>query len=470
MFSDQTPEVIVQRGIMLASIFQDKKFFSTMLRLAAPIMLQNLVFSSLGLVDGLMIGQLGEGAVAAVGVANQVFFLVTLLLFGITSGTAIFIAQYWGQKDLKRIQSVLGIGLLMSVVGSLVFSLGAIIAPLKVLGIYTTDPAVLFQGESYLRIVAFSYVFSAITFTFSSAMRSTENVRLPMTISLMALSINTLLNYCLILGNFGFPALGVNGAAIATVVSRTLETILLLIIIYKQKTPVAARVTSLLNYQILPLRKFFKILLPVIATEITWSFGIATYNVVYARIGTESIAAINIAATLDRLIFVIFIGLGNSCAIMLGNRIGAGENDLAKNYGKKFLVIGASGAAFFGLIMITLANPLLSLYRVSTATIEYTFRILIAMAISLPIRSLNFMILIGILRSGGDTRFAFIADAGMVWLVGVPLALLGAFVLELPIYWVYPLILIQEIVTVSLGMYRFFSNKWIHSLTTPEKA
>lgn len=455
---------------MLASLFQDKKFFSSMLKLATPIMLQNLIFSSLGLVDGLMIGQLGEGAVAAVGVANQVFFLVQLLLFGITSGTAIFIAQYWGQKDLKRIQSVMGVSLLMCIVGSSIFSIGAIIAPLKVLGVYTIDPAVLGQGESYLRIVAFSYVFTAVTLTFSAALRSTENVRLPMIISLLALSINTFLNYCLILGNFGFPALGVNGAAIATVISRSLETILLLIIIYQQKSPVAARISSLLNYKLLPMRKFFKTILPVIATEITWSFGIATYNVVYARIGTESIAAINIASTLDRLIFVVFLGLGMACSIMLGNRIGAGEIDLAKDYGKKFLVIGASGAAFFGLIMITLANPLLSLYKVSAATIEYTFRIMIAMGLSLPIRSLNFMVLIGILRSGGDTRFAFIADAGMVWIVGVPLALLGAFVLDLPVYWVYPMVLIQEIVTVSLGFYRFFSNKWIHSLTIPETA
>jgi putative MATE family efflux protein len=455
---------------MLASLLEDKKFLSTMIRLASPIMLQNLVFSSLGLVDGLMIGQLGEDAVAAVGVANQVFFLLQLLLFGITSGTAIFIAQYWGQKDIKRIRSVLGLSLLMSVIGSLVFGLAAIIAPLKILRIYSTDPAVLVQGESYLQVVAFSYLFIAITLAFSAALRSTENVRLPMAISLLALSINTLLNYCLILGNFGFPALGVNGAAIATVISRSLEAILLLAMVYKKSLPVAGKVNSFLEISILPLKKIFNTILPVIATEITWSLGIATYNVVYARIGTESIAAINIASTLDRLVFVGFLGLGMACSIMLGNRIGAGEIDLAKDYGKKFLVIGVSGAALFGLIMILLANPLLSFYKISAATVDYTFRIMIAMALSLPIRSSNFMLLIGILRSGGDTRFAFIADAGMVWVVGVPLALLGSYVLKLPVYWVYPMVLIQEIISVSLGLYRFLSNKWINNLTLPETA
>jgi putative MATE family efflux protein len=291
-----------------------------------------------------------------------------------------------------------------------------------------------------------------------------------MMISLLALSINTLLNYGLILGNFGLPALGVTGAAIATVISRSLETILLLFIVYKQKLPIAGRITGLLDYKILPIKKIFITILPVIATEVTWSLGIATYNVIYARIGTESIAAINIAATLDRLIFVVFLGLGMACSIMLGNRIGAGEIELAKEYGRNFLFIGALGAALFGLIMVFLANPLLSLYKISAATVEYTFRIMIAMALSLPLRSSNFMILIGILRSGGDTRFAFLADAGMVWAVGVPLALLGAYVLDLPVYWVYPLVLIQEIVSVSLGLYRFLSNKWIHRLTIPVPA
>jgi len=452
---------------MLNNILKDKNFVTTMFRLASPIMLQNLIFSSLGLVDGLMIGQLGEGAVAAVGVANQIFFLVNLLLFGVTSGTAIFIAQYWGQKDIKRIQSVLGLSLTMSTAGSLVFSLAGILIPYKVLGIYSTDPQVLLMGGPYLQIVAFSYVLTAITNSYSTALRSTEHVKLPMLISLLALSLNTTLNYCLILGNFGFPALGVKGAAIATVISRVLEVGLLLFFTYRQKLPAAANLSALLNYRILPIKKFFNTILPVIATEITWSFGIATYNVVYARIGTESVAAINIAATLDRIIFVVFIGLGNACAIMIGNRIGAGEREVAIDYGKKFIQIGAIGALVFGALMMLFANPLLSLYKVSSDTIQYTFKILTVMALSLPVRSLNLILLIGILRSGGDTRYAFVVDAGSVWCIGVPLALLSAFVFNLPVYWVYPIIMTEEVVKLILGLYRFFSNKWINTLTSP---
>ena len=448
-------------------LFNDKKFLNSMLKLAAPIMLQNLIFSSLNLVDGVMIGQLGESAVAAVGVANQIFFLVSLLFFGVGSGSAIFAAQYWGRKDTERIQSVLGLSLLMSISGAVLFSLVAILLPVQVISIYSKDPAVISQGSVYLQIVAFSYVITAITNSFAFVLRSTENVKLPLLTSLVALSLNTLMNYALVLGNFGLPSLGVKGAAIATVISRLIEVILLLLIIYRRKLPVAAKLPALLNFKILSIKKFFNTTLPVIATEIVWSFGITTYNVVYARIGTESIAAVNIAGTLDKIIFVVFIGLGNACAIMIGNRIGAQENELATIYAKKYLLLGAVGASVLGLIMFIFATPLLSFYQVSAVTIDFTVKLIGLMALSLPVRSLNLILLIGILRAGGDTRVAFFIDAGSVWAVGVPMAFIGAFVLGLPVHWVYLMVLADEIVKLVLGLYRFFSQRWINYLVAP---
>jgi len=445
----------------------DKKFLNTLLKLAAPIMLQNLVFASLNMVDGVMIGQLGESAVAAVGVANQVFFLAFLLFLGIGSGTAIFAAQYWGQKDTERIRSVLGLCLLMSISGALIFSLIAIQFPVQVISIYSKDPAVIAQGSVYLQIVAFSYVITAISNSFISVLRSTENVKLPLVTSVVALSLNTLMNYGLVLGNFGLPALGVKGAAIATIISRLIEVILLLVIIYRKKLPVAGKLSELLNFRILSIKKFFTTTLPVIATEVIWSFGITTYNVVYARIGTESIAAINIAGTLDRIIFVVFVGLGNACAIMIGNQIGGEQNEIATSYAKKFLVFGAAGAALLGLTMFIFANPLLSFYNVSEVTINYTIKLIGLMALSLPVRSLNFILLIGILRSGGDTKVALFIDAGSVWVVGVPMALIGAFVLGLPIHLVYLMVLADEVVKLALGLYRFFSHRWINYLVAP---
>jgi putative MATE family efflux protein len=452
---------------LMSYLFNDKKFFSIMLKLASPIVLQHLIFSSLGLVDVIMIGQLGETAVAAVGIANQIFFLASLLFFGITSGMAIFTAQYWGTKDVNRIQNTLGLCLLMSLSGAFIFSIVAILFPDRVIGIYTTDPEVIKLGSHYLQIVAISYAATAITNSFSVVLRSTEVVKLPMLVSVLALSLNTLLNFGLIFGNFGFPEMGVVGAAIGTVSARLFETILLLLIIYSKKLPVAASLKNLINFRSLPLKKFFNTTIPVILTEIAWSLGITTYNLVFARIGTESIAAFNIANTISSLMAVIFIGLGNACAIMIGNRIGAGEKGLAIEYGKKYLLLTLIGSSVFGVLLIFITNPILMLYKVSTATIIFAKNILIFMAFSLPVRSLNFVLLIGILRSGGDTRTAFLIDAGVIWSVGVPLALLGAFVLKLPVHWVYLMVLTDEVVKLLLGLKRFFSQQWIHSLAVP---
>jgi putative MATE family efflux protein len=436
-----------------------------MIKLAAPIMLQNLIFSSLGMIDGVMIGQLGESAVAAVGVANQIFFLVNLLIFGIGSGSAIFAAQYWGIKDTARIKSVLGLSLLMSSIGAAIFALISIFFPVQVISIYSKDPVVITEGSGYLQIIAFSFLLYAITAGFSFVLRSTENVKLPLFTSFIALSLNSFLNYGLVLGNFGFPALGVQGAGIATVISRFVEVALLLGIIYFRKMPLAANFKELFNFKILSIKKFFRTSLPVIATEVIWSFGITIYNIIYARIGTESIAAVNIAATLDRIIFVVFLGLGMACSIMIGNKIGAGEEELAKDYAKKYMIMGSIGAAVFGLVMFSLATPLLSFYDVSPTTIDYTLRLIGMMALSLPLRTMNFIILIGILRSGGDTIAAFFIDAGVVWCIGVPIALLGAFVFRLPIYWVYPLVMIEEVVKLFLGLKRVTSGRWINQLT-----
>lgn len=449
----------------MSFVLSDRKFLTKMFRLASPIMLQQFIFSSLGMVDTMMIGQLGDISVAAVGIANQVFFLVTLLFFGITSGSAIFTAQFWGQKDVRRINQVLGLSTLMCLVGGGIFSLAALISPGWIMGLYTNDAAVVSQGLGYLRITALSYLLSAVSYSYFAILRSIEQVRLPMTVSLVALSLNSILNFGLIFGNLGLPELGVNGAAAATLIARFIETSLTLYLVYKRKLPLGVRTRDLVRWTDIEFKKFFRTTLPVIITEIIWSLGTTTYSAIYAHISTQSIAAYNIAIALDRLVFVVFIGLGNACAIMIGNQIGSGRPEQAAIYGKKYLLIGLMGAAGFGLLMFLIKNPILSLYRVSPQTIQFAERILLVMILSLPIRSLNLILLIGILRSGGDTIFAMLIDAGVIWAVGVPMALLGAFVFNLPVYLVYLMVITEEILKATLGLIRFLRGRWVNTLT-----
>lgn len=449
---------------MFKHLFSDRRFYSTMLKLAVPITIQQFVSSSTNLLDVLMIGQLGETAIAAMGLSNQIFFLLALFLFGISSGSAIFTAQYWGKGDLTNLRKVMGIGLTLAISVALFYTLVALLIPKTVLSIYTKDQAVIELGSQYLQIVGFGYIFTAVSLTFMSVLRSTQNVRLPMVITIIALSTNIFLNYCFILGNFGFPAMGVRGAAIGTLISRIFEFVLIVIFSYRKKTAAAAKLSEL-RYSFSFFIEVLKTSLPAAINEVFWSLGITTYYAVYARIGTEAVAAININATIENMTFVIFIGFANACAIMIGNQIGAGEEKDAYGYGARFLILSIIISIFMGLFVILLRPHILSLYNIEPISYDYAYRIQFIYAISLWIRASNLILFIGILRSGGDTRYALMVEMASIWLIGVPSALIGGFVLHWPVYYVYALVLSEEIVKLAIVVPRFISRKWIHNLT-----
>jgi Na+-driven multidrug efflux pump len=242
---------------------------------------------------------------------------------------------------------------------------------------------------------------------------------------------------------------------------------LLLSVIYHRQLPLAARLTELLRWQVISLPQYFRTALPVVLTELLWALGMTTYQVVYARIGTEAVAAINIALSIDRVLFVIFIGLAHAAAIMIGNRIGAGQVDQAMTYARRFLGLGPLVALVIGSLVLVSIQPILAVYQVSFLTKTYAGRLLMIMALLLAVRASNLVLLIGVLRSGGDTCFGFMIDGGVIWLVGVPLALVGAFVLDWPVDGVYLLVMVEEIVKLSLGLWRVFSQRWVHQLAAP---
>jgi putative MATE family efflux protein len=446
-------------------LFQDQDYYKTLVRIAVPITVQQFITSSLNAVDVMMIGQLGETAVASVGLANQLFFLFTLLMFGISSGGAMFTAQLWGKRDIKNIHKVLGICLTVGLASSMIFAVAAVVFPHVVLSLYTPDPEVVALGSSYLRIVGFSYILTGITFSFAAVLRSTENVRLPMYVSIVALSGNTFMNYLLIFGNLGFPEMGVPGAATATLIARTLECTALVSVTYLARTPVAARIKDLFAFNWVFLQKYFTTALPVIFNESLWSLGITVYNAIYARIGTDAIAAVNISSTIENLAFVLFIGLSNAAAIMIGGRIGAGEENRAFNYARRSLLITIIGAILIGGVIFTGRGLILSLYNVSESTRTFAHYILGIVSFVFWIRVSNMMMIVGILRSGGDTRFSFVLDVGTVWVIGIPLALIGAFVFHLPVYGVMLMIMAEELVKFGVGIFRVRSGRWVHNLS-----
>lgn len=426
--------------------------------------LQQLVFSLLNLVSVMMVGQLGETSVAAVGLANQIMFLFQLFLFGVGSGAAIFVAQFWGKRDIKNIRRVLGICLGLGLVGALVFTLIALVIPERALGVYSTDQAVIALGSQYLRIAGLCYLPLAISTCYAITLRSTGNVRLPVTVSILALSLGAALNYALIFGEFGLPALGVQGSAMGTAIARFVECGLLLFVAYSTRSAAAASLRELGSFDFVFLRSVLKTMLPVTLNEIIWSLGISSYNLIFAHIGTDSVAAVSIAGTIENLAFVPFIGLANSAAVMIGHRIGADEEDRAFDYAKRFIVMVIVGGVLIGSLIFTSADAVLNLYKIDSNTHQFARNVLTIMSFALFIKVANMMLIVGILRAGGDARVSALIDVGTLWLVGLPAASLGAFALGLPVYWVYALTILDEICKVIIASIRMVSKKWIRNL------
>jgi putative MATE family efflux protein len=449
---------------MLKNFLHDKIFFSTLYKLWLPITLQQLIFSLLNLVTIAMIGQLGETAVAAVGLGNQILFLFQLFLFGVGSGTAIYVAQFWGTRDIANIRRVLGICLGMALCGAVVFSFIALVIPDRALAIYSTDPAVIALGSEYLRITGWGYIAIAISTGYAITLRSTGNVRLPVAVSVLALTLGAGLNYALVFGHFGLPALGVQGSALGVLIARWLECGLLLYIAYSTRSVAAAKISEMRSFDLNFLSRVFKNVIPVMLNEIIWSLGITTYNVIFARMGTETVAAVSIAGTIENLAFVPFIGLANSAAVMIGHRIGAEEEHKALDYTRRLMILVIGCGMLIGAVIWLSTDFFLSFYKIDNTTRIFARNVLWIMAFALSIKVSNMILIVGILRAGGDTRVSAVIDVSTLWLVGLPAAALGAFVFGLPIYWVYALTILDEVCKVALASWRVISKKWIRNL------
>lgn len=441
------------------------EFYKLLFTISIPIIIQNLISSSLNLVDNVMIGQLGETFIAATGLANQIYFIMTLILFGGNSGISIYIAQYWGKKETEKINSVLSIGLIFAISVSFLFFIGGYVFPEQILGLMSKDSEVVKYGSDYMKIVSLSYVITAIGFAFGFSSRSVGHPKLPMKASIISLGINTVLNYVLIFGYLGFEPMGIKGAAIATVIARVVEIIIILTGIYKTIPVLALSIKDFFKIRLDIAKQVGKTALPVIINEGFWSLGMTAYALVYARIGTDAVAAVMITNTVNNIFMVVGFGLGNASSVMLGNTLGAGEISKAIDYNKKFLSLSIFVGVIVGGLIVLLA-PLIvtNLYNLTPESYEITIATLKILAFFMAFKFYNTIMVIGTLRSGGDTLYSMIMELTSVWLVGVPMALIGAFVLKWPVYMVVALVNIEEVVKVFLGLPRLISKKWAKRL------
>ncbi len=435
-----------------------------MLAIAIPVTLQNLITSSLNMIDTVMIGKLGSKEIAAVGLANQYFFLFILFVYGLSSGGSVFIAQFWGKKDIENIRKVLGIMLMSGCILCMLFGSIAVLFPSYIIKVFIYDPDVIRFGEDYLKIVGISYIFTTISYIYGFALRGIGQAKMPMIISAISLCVNTLLNYLLIFGKLGFPTLGVKGAAYGTLVARIVEMILMLWILYREKNVIAANLYEMLGFSRKFLSKFFATTTPIILNEGFWAVGTTIYSIAYGKLGADALAAVQITNTVQEIFLVAGLGLGSACSVMIGNKIGEYEEQIAIGYAGKFSILSILSGIVFGLILYLLSPGIVSLFSVNAVTKNYTQNILTVISIFITVKMFSTLLIIGILRGGGDTKFSFYLEMLCVWFVGIPMAFAGVLWWRLPIHWVVVLVNIEEIVKSAIGIFRVKSRKWINNI------
>lgn len=446
-------------------IFEDKEFYNKMLKLSLPVIIQNFISSFINMIDTVMVGKLGETEIAAVGIANQYFFFFNMFLIGICAGCSVFIAQYWGKKDVRNIKRIMGVGLISSIVISLAFVIFGASSPGKIIAMFNKDYTVIDLGGRYLRIVLVSYLFTGITFMYNFSLRSIGNAVQPMLISIVALICNTFFNYMLIFGKFGAPAMGVEGAALATVIARVTETTILVISVYAGKGVLAASIKELIDVTFDFVKKSYRTILPVILNDICWGFASLVYSVVYGRMGTQAVASIQICNTISNLFMVAVFGMSSAAAVMVGNSIGAGDEKISRDYAKKFSILSVVVGIILGLFLAVTSPLILNFFNVSQMVRNNSQIILYVISGIFFIRVLCIILIVGVLRGGGDAKAAFLIEGFTMWFIGVPLTILGAFVFKLPVYAVYSLAILEEATKCVMGIVRLRSGKWIKNVT-----
>lgn len=446
-------------------MLDDREFLKKAVKIACPVALQGMLNTIINLVDTLMIGTLGATAIAAVGLANKVFFVFSLLIFGIASGSGIMAAQYWGTKDVQNIRKVLGLSIALAMGGAACFVLPAILFPQGVMSIFTTSQGSIELGAKYLRIAALTYPFIALTNVFVAMLRSVNQVKAPVLTSCIAIGINIILNYILIFGSFGAPRLGVVGAALATLTARMIEAGLVLGYVYVGRSPVAGGLRELFGWSRSFMRRLFWISFPVILNEFMWGLGTTLYSLAYGRMGDEAVAAITIATPIQDIVVVLFQGLSAATAVILGNELGAGKLKRAERYAVNFFTLQFLVTLAAAGVVLLIRQPIISLYRIPESVAQDASRCILVFAAFMVPKMFNYVNVVGVLRSGGDTKMCLFLDTSGVWFIGVPLAFLGALVWKLPIYWVYALVLSEEIYKAILGFWRYRQKKWLRNLT-----
>lgn len=445
---------------------EGKTFYRKMILIGLPIVFQNIISIGLNLIDSLMIGRLGEAEVAAVGAANQVYFVFVITLFGFYAGAAVHTAQYWGARDIPNVRKMLGINYIVGVLFSASVTIFAYTFAPTLLGLFSKDPVVIELGVGYIRIACFSYFFAGLSMAISYNSRAIQNLKLPTIVNALSLGLNALLNYLLIFGVAGFPELGVKGAAVATLIARGIEFAAMFAVIYLQKShPFKAGPKQLFAFDWAYFVRAAKTAIPVVLSEFSWAACVALIFMAYGKIGTEALAVAQVANTISDMLQSVFFGVGNATMMLIGENLGQKKREEAYVNGQRSIRATLILTLVITVLMLAVSRMVTGFFNFETSTLELMYDTLVVMALLIGPKMLAYIYICGILRAGGDTVFCMYLELICNVLVQVPMAFFAVMVLHvsLPVAMIF--VAAGELVRIVACIPRFKSKKWINVLT-----
>ena len=443
---------------------EQKKFYRALFALVIPITIQNFISSAVNSADVLMLGYVGQSELAAVSLANQFQFLLWGFFFGITSGVTILASQYWGKRDTDSIQAVMGIAIKISVVVTAILSICAILFPKQLMTIYTDDDLLRQIGASYLRIIGISYLLLSFSQVYLCAIRSMERVKLSTAISSVALGLNVALNAVFIFGLLGMPKLGVVGVGIATLISRVVEVSLCVADAAKAKI-FKIDLKLMFGHHKLLFKDFVKYATPALANDFLWTLAFSTYSIIMGHMNEDVVAASSVASTVRNLCSIACFAMAGGASVLLGIKIGEGKMEEAKEYATRSCHATLGLGVLTGLIILAVRPIVFMSFTLSEQAYNYLDIMLIISSYYVIGQAMNTLLIAGIFRAGGDSRFGLICDTITMWVVAVPLGFLSAFVLKLPPMVVYFILCLDEFWKIPVVYKHYKSFKWLKNIT-----
>ncbi|MFW8630482.1 MATE family efflux transporter [Vibrio natriegens] len=449
----------------------DSTFFPRLFSIALPFALQLLLYAVLGLVDIMMVGQLGETEVAAVGLSNRIFYFNLVLILGITGGVNVLAAQYYGSGDeagIRRcvVQAVMAVTLI-----SLPFIALYSIHPRLFLHLASEDAPLVLLSAEYMQITGVSLLFTCLVVPIEAALRATGDSKTPTIISLISVALNIALNWLLIFGNLGFPELGVAGSAWGTTIARLLQTVCIVGLIWRKKQwliPTQNDVENALSRK--NIRLFAAIAIPVMLHDGGWALGTLVYAFIYGQMSVEALAIMSLLSPLENCLYAFFLGFALACSTMLGHELGANRYHQAWSQSKVFLWLGTGVAVLVGIVLYLLREEIVPLFgKLNEQTLTNAIYVLAVLASALCIKVFNTVAVIGVLRSGGDIKFAALFNLFCMWCIGIPLVYLSALQWLWPLYLVYLISMTEEVVKAGLAIYRVLQRKWLNNLISEDR-